>query len=140
MIHSVFQTRVRYVETDRMGVVHHSNYLNWFEAARIQMLDEIGLPYQEMESEGYLIPVISAELTYERPSFFDDRLDVHLYLRECPRARFNFDYEVKRADELLARGRTMHGFMSPSGQAVRPPVHFVERIKEVGFASDEAQA
>ena len=68
MIHTVYQTRVRYVETDRMDVVHHSNYLVWFEAARIQMLDEIGLPYKQMEEDGFLIPSPRCRALLQTPS------------------------------------------------------------------------
>lgn len=128
MITSVFQTRVRYVETDKMGVVHHANYLVWFESARIQMLDELGLPYSQVESEGYFIPVLGANLEYKRAAYFDDRLAIHLFMREIPRARFHFDYEVRRDGELLATGRTSHGFMNASGKGLRPPSAFMEKL------------
>lgn len=135
MIHSVYQTRVRYAETDRMDVVHHANYLVWFEAARIQMLDEIGMPYKQMEADGYLIPVLGAELSYKRPALFDDRLDIHLYMREFPRARFSFEYKVFRGDCLLAEGRTTHGFMDPNGRGIRPPAHFIKQLESVWNAA-----
>ena len=130
MIHTIYQTRVRYVETDRMDVVHHSNYLAWFEAARIQMLDEIGLPYKQMEEDGFLIPVLGVELSYKLPAMFDDRLEIHLYMREFGRARFHFDYEVRRGETLLATGKTTHGFMDPAGKPLRPPATFIEQVKE----------
>lgn len=130
MIHTIYQTRVRYAETDRMDVVHHSNYPIWFEAARIQMLDEIGLPYKELEEQGYMIPVLGVEVTYKLPAFFDDRLDVHLFMREMGRARFTFEYEVYRDTTLLATGKTKHGFMDPSGKGLRPPSPFIEKVKE----------
>ncbi|MFP4156254.1 MAG: acyl-CoA thioesterase [Opitutales bacterium] len=129
MIHSVFKTRVRYAETDRMDVVHHSNYLIWFEAARIQMLDEIDLPYKQMEADGFLIPVLSAQLDYKQPAFFDDRLEIHLTMPKLPRARFFFDYTVRRGDQLLATGQTTHGFMNSGGRGMRPPAPFLERIE-----------
>jgi acyl-CoA thioester hydrolase len=135
MIHSQFQVRVRYAETDRMDVVHHSNYLIWFEAARIQMLDEIGLPYKAIEADGYLIPVLAAQLSYKKPAFFDDRLDVHLFMRRLPRARFVFDYEVKRDSVLLATGETTHGFMDANGRGLRPPSAFLKKI-EAAFKDD----
>ena len=136
MIHSVFQTRVRYAETDRMDVVHHSNYLIWFEAARIQMLDEIGLSYKQMESEGFLIPVLSAQLSYKLPAFFDDRLKIHLTMPKLPRARFFFDYEVRREDQLLALGQTTHGVMDGKGRGIRPPPHFLERLEAAWNATE----
>jgi acyl-CoA thioester hydrolase len=128
MIHTISKFRVRYAETDRMKVVHHKNYLVWFEAARIEMLDEIGLPYTEVEAAGLFIPVLGASLEYKRPAFFDDRLEVHLYMRDKPRARFVFEYEVYRDRDLLARGQTTHGFMDANGKGIRPPEAFLERI------------
>lgn len=128
MIHTISKFRIRYVETDRMKVVHHKNYLVWFEAARIEMLDQIDLPYTEVEAAGYFIPVLGANIEYKRPAFFDDRIDVHLYMREKPRARFRFDYEVLRDGELLATGQTTHGFMDEQGKALRPPETFLSRV------------
>ncbi|MGB1127905.1 MAG: acyl-CoA thioesterase [Opitutales bacterium] len=129
MIHIISNFRVRYAETDRMDVVHHSNYLIWFEAARIQMLDEIGLPYREIEANGFFIPVLSATLDYKKPALFDDRIEVHLYMREKPRARFQFEYEVYKGKERLATGQTAHGFMDKNGKGIRPPEDFLKRIE-----------
>ncbi|MGB0744971.1 MAG: acyl-CoA thioesterase [Opitutales bacterium] len=129
MIHTISKFRVRYVETDRMKVVHHKNYLVWFEAARIEMLDRIGLPYTEVEAAGCFIPVLGASVEYKRPAFFDDRIEVHLYMREKPRARFHFEYEVQRDGELLATGRTTHGFMDEQGKALRPPEAFLKLVQ-----------
>jgi acyl-CoA thioester hydrolase len=128
MIHTISKFRVRYAETDRMKVVHHRNYLVWFEAARIEMLDHIGLPYPEVEARGFFIPVLSASLDYKRPAFFDDRIEVHLYMRNKPRARFFFEYEVYREGELLATGQTTHGFMDETGKGIRPPEDFLTQV------------
>ncbi len=128
MIHTISTFRVRYAETDRMQVVHHKNYLVWFEAARIEMLDLIGLPYAGVEADGYFIPVLSATVDYKKPAYFDDRLEVHLYLRDKPRARFRFDYEVRRGDAQLAIGHTTHGFMDKNGKALRPPEVFIQKV------------
>lgn len=130
MITSIYPTRVRYAETDKMGVVHHSNYLVWFESARIQMLDELGLPYQDVEADGLFIPVLGASLDYRKAAYFDDRLEIHLFMREIPRARFHFDYEVRRDADLLATGKTSHGFMNAQGKGLRPPAEFIEKIRE----------
>ncbi len=135
MIHTISNIRVRYAETDRMDVVYHSNYLIWFETARILMLDQIGIPYREIEARGLLLPVLSATAEYKRPARFDDRLDVHLYMRDKPRARFRFEYEVRRGDELLATGTTSHGFMDLDGKGQRPPQDFLEKI-ESAWAHD----
>lgn len=137
MIHTVSKFRVRYVETDRMDVVHHSNYLVWFEAARIEMLDHIGLPYTEVEAAGCFIPVLGASVDYKQPAFFDDRIEVHLYMREKPRARFSFDYEVRRDGELLATGTTTHGFMDGNGKALRPPEDFLNKVLKAWTESED---
>ena len=131
MIHTIHHVRVRYAETDRMDVVHHSNYPVWFEAARIQMLDEIGLPYTQLEAEGFMIPVLGLEVNYKLPAFFDDRLEIHLFMREMGRARFHFEYEVRREETLLATGKTTHGFMDPNGKGLRPPASFMEHLNRV---------
>lgn len=112
-----------------MDVVYHSNYLIWFETARIRMLDEIGIPYTEIEARGLLLPVLTVSAAYKSPARFDDRVDVHLYMREKPRARMSFEYEVKRGDTLLCTGTTTHGFMDTNGKGVRPPKDLVEMIE-----------
>ncbi len=135
MIHAISKIRVRYAETDRMDVVYHSNYLIWFETARILMLDEIGIPYTEIEGRGLRLPVLTASAAYKSPARFDDRLEVHLYMREKPRARMRFDYEVKRGDTILCSGETTHGFMDLHGKAMRPPQDLLEKI-EAAWAHD----
>ncbi|MGB0792706.1 MAG: acyl-CoA thioesterase [Opitutales bacterium] len=128
MIHTISKIRVRYAETDRMDVVYHSNYFVWFETARILMLDQIGTPYREIEASGLRIPVLTASADYRSPARFDDQLQVHLYMREKPRARFRFDYEVWRTDALLATGSTTHGFMDENGKGLRPPEAFMAKL------------
>lgn len=131
MIHSVTKIRVRYAETDRMDVVYHSNYLVWFETARIQMLDEIGIPYREIEARGLFLPVLSVSAAFRSPARFDDRLDVHLHMKQKPRARMHFDYEVLRDSELLATGQSSHGFMDRQGRAQRPPEDLVAKFEGI---------
>ena len=128
MIHTISKIRVRYAETDRMGVVYHSNYFVWFETARILLLDQIGSPYKAIEANGLFIPVLEAKASYLSPARFDDRLDVHIYMRNKPQVKFYFEYEVKLAKKLLVKGRTTHGFMDKNGKGMRPPNHFIEQI------------
>ena len=128
MIHTISNIRVRYAETDRMDVVYHSNYLIWFETARILMLDEIGIPYLKIEARDIRLPVLTASVEYKRPARFDDRLEIHLFMREKPRARLWFNYEVRRSNALLATGTTSHGFMDKGGKGLRPPEDFLAKI------------
>ena len=129
MIHCISKIRVRYAETDRMDVVYHSNYLVWFETARILMLDEIGMPYSEIEARGLFLPVMTVSAEYMSPARFDDQLEIHLFMKNKPRARMHFDYEVRRGNELLAIGQSSHGFMDRSGKALRPPEDLVKLIE-----------
>ena len=112
-----------------MDVVYHSNYLVWFETARILMLDEIGMPYSEIEARGLFLPVITVSAEYMSPAHFDDQLEIHLFMKNKPRARMHFDYEVRRGNELLAIGQSSHGFMDRSGKALRPPEDLVKLIE-----------
>jgi acyl-CoA thioester hydrolase len=136
MIHTISQIRVRYAETDRMDVVYHSNYFVWFETARIRMLDDIGIPYIDLEKEGHLIPVLTASAAYKSPARFDDRLDIHLFMRTKPRARFHFEYEVRRDGSLLATGTTTHGFMDKTGKGLRPPEKFLAKLEDAWQPQD----
>lgn len=112
-----------------MDVVYHSHYFIWFETARILMLDQMGLPYSQLEAQGYRIPVLSAHAEYRSPARFDDRLEIHLRMADKPRARFRFEYEVYRKSELLATGNTTHAFMDSEGKGLRPPEPFIEKLE-----------
>lgn len=128
MITSVLDVRVRYAETDQMGFVYHGNYFTWFEAARIQMLDDMGIPYKTIEAEGAFLPVLTAHADYRMPATFDDRLKIHTTITEKPRLRIRIDYRVTRADEELATGYTLHAFIDNEGRPTRPPKAFTVAV------------
>jgi len=121
MIESRSQVVVRYAETDMMGVVYHGNYLPWFEVGRTTLLKELGLPYRQLEADGYRLPVLEVSAKYLRPAVYDDTLTIVTFLRERPVLRIRLDYEVRRGDELLATGHTLHAFIDREGRPVRPP-------------------
>ncbi|MFP6900478.1 MAG: thioesterase family protein [Opitutales bacterium] len=129
MIRSETKIRVRYAETDKMGIAYHGNYFTWFEVARVNMLDELGVPYRDLEAEGFLLPVLECRAKFLRPAFFDDRLLVKVVMEEPPLARIELGYEVVRGDELLCSGKTVHGFVTTEGEISRPPPGFVELIR-----------
>src|SRR5688572_24354760 len=87
MIESRTEIIVRYAETDMMGIVYHGNYLPWFEVGRTTLLKECGLPYKELEAQGYHLPVIELAVKYTRPALYDDTLTVITRLREKPTLR-----------------------------------------------------
>ena len=112
--------RVRYHETDQMGVVYHSNFLIWFEGARSEMMREIGLPYIEFEKAGVKIVVVKVYLEYKKPALYDDLVTIVTRLKSIKGPRITFDYEVKKEDLLLATGYTEHVFVNDAGRAALP--------------------
>jgi acyl-CoA thioester hydrolase len=128
MIRSRIQVTVRYAETDMMGIVYHANYLPWFEVGRTTLLKELGIPYRKLEEEGYRLPVLEVSAKFIRPAVYDDTLDVVTTLRERPLLRIHLEYEVRRGNELLATGTTLHAFVDREGKPVRPPTWAAEII------------
>lgn len=126
VITSTSQIRVRYAETDKMGIVYHTHYFEWFEICRVEMLDNLGIPYRELEERGYLLPVLEISAKYRMPAYFDDRIDITSFIDEPPGLRINISYEVRRGEELLATGVSRHAFMNPNGKAVKPPRDLLE--------------
>jgi len=129
MIESESQIRVRYVETDAMGIVHHSNFVNWLELARIEMMDNIGLPYVELEKQDALMPVLEVYIKFLSPAYFDDRITIKLFVPECPNARCIVEYKIFRGTTLLAEAKTLHAFINRKGRPIKPPSIFLETMK-----------
>ena len=120
---------VRYGETDQMGVVHHSNYLRYFEVARLEWLTQLGVSYNKMEEEGVMMPVISAHIEYKTPARFEDQLRIKIHLKEVPLVKMTFRYEVvNQNDELVCTATTVLAFMNASN---RRPHRCPEAFKEV---------
>jgi acyl-CoA thioester hydrolase len=126
---SVSSLRVRYAETDKMGVVYYANYLVWFEVARADLLRSLGWSYREMEIAGISLPVIEAQCQYLRPARYDDEIEVKTEGRMLSPVRMEFQYQVIRKDDqtLAAEGRTVHAALDPSGKPCRLPA----RVREV---------
>jgi len=122
----VTRVEVRYAETDAMGVVHHAVYPVWFELARIDFLRTHGLPFTELEAQGWQSPVVSLGLDYLRPCRFGDFIDVGSRL-SLDGLRFRFDYEVVKNGDLLARGHSVHVF-TRDGKPCRLPSHFIKQF------------
>ncbi len=130
MISADVDIRVRYQETDQMGVVYHANYFTWFEVARIELLDRMDCSYKALEKEGFLLPVLECNAKFLRPAKFDDRLVVRVSINEPPSARIKISYEVFRCDNLLCRGSSAHAFTDNFGKIVRPPSNFLESARQ----------
>ena len=103
--------RVRYAETDKMGVVYHSNFVIWFEVGRVELLRQLGFQYSEMEAEDNChIPVVDLRVRYKSPALYDDEIVVRTQIKNVRSSLLHFSYEIFReADRtLLATGETMH--------------------------------
>lgn len=113
--------RVRFAETDAMGIVHHSRYLPMLEEARVAYLRHIGHPYQEIRDEGIEMNVLEAWVRYRMPLVFDDLVDVHVTVQSVERASFQMGYLLTVDGDLKASGVTAHGCVTPEGRPVRLP-------------------
>ncbi len=113
--------RVRYAETDQMGVVYHANYFVWFEVGRVELLRTLGHSYRDLEAAGINLPVIRAECDYRRPARYDDELEVRTTGRLLSALRVEFRYELVRLDDdtLLATARTEHVPLNRDGRPCR---------------------
>jgi acyl-CoA thioester hydrolase len=113
--------RVRFAETDAMGIVHHSRYLPYFEEGRVAYLRHVGHPYDEVRAEGVEMAVLEAFVRYRKPLEFDDVFDVHVMIAELGRVTFQMAYLLTVDDAAHATGVTVHGCITPDGRATRMP-------------------
>ena len=126
------QIRVRYAETDQMGVVYHSNYFPYFESARAESIRELGFTYRDMEKMGVIMPVIEVQCRYLRPALYDDLLTVKTILKEMPVGhKVEFHHEVfNEKEELLATGRILLYFMeSGTMKRVTMPEALLQKVQ-----------
>ena len=119
----VTRVRVRYAETDRMGVVYYANYFVWFEVGRTEWLRETGWTYREMESDGVALPVIEAHCEYRQPARYDDEVEIHTRATLLTPVRIRFDYELRRGEgvQAAAVGHTIHAAVDGTGRPCRLP-------------------
>jgi len=114
--------RVRYKDTDQLGVVYHGNYLTFFEIGRAEFMRDLGLPYSRLEAEGYSLVVTEASVKYHSNVGYDALLTVKTRIGEQRGARVRFDYEVRSEDKkLLVTGHTVHGCINSAKKPVRIP-------------------
>ena len=126
-----YKHKAQYYETDTMKIVHHSNYIRYYETVRTEMLREFGTTYREMEEHGVMLPVLDVQSHYLSPAYDDDLLTIRVTLREMPKARMRFDYEIYReGDQLINTGSVTLGFMnSRTRRACRVPDYFVKLLE-----------
>lgn len=124
------ELRVRFAETDQMGVAHHSAYIVWLEAARIEWLRERGLDYRKLEEAGVSLAVSAVEVQYKRSSHFDDLLVVEATMTELRSRRVRFRYVVSREGVTLATGESLHTPVNASGHTVRLPKMWLGALQD----------
>jgi acyl-CoA thioester hydrolase len=130
------RVRVRYAETDAMGVAHHAEYLAWFEVGRTDWMRERGegRSYRRLEQAGWMLPVVELGARYSASAKYDDEVAIVTRLESASRARFVFEYDVLRLPDRarLATGRTVHAVVDRSGRAARMPQALLDWVMGVG--------
>jgi acyl-CoA thioester hydrolase len=140
MICHTSEIRVRYADTDQMKDVYYGKFFEYFEQGRSDFLRSLGLPYGELEAQGYWLPVIEAHAQYRRPARYDDLLSVETRLTEIPGARIRLEYSIVRKGEsdVIAEGYTTHAFVSAvTGKPTRSPASFLNVINKA-FTPEKA--
>jgi len=124
--------RVRYGETDQMGVVYHANYAVYFEVGRTEWLRQYGITYKSMEDGGIMLPVISLNINYKNSARYDDLIKVKTTLKKLPMASIEFDYElVNENGQLLATGNTVLAFIDKArNRPTRCPKYLLDKLQK----------
>ena len=134
-----FPYRVRYGDTDKLGVSYYANYLVWFEAARTENFRALGLPYTECEKKGFFLPVAEAGIHYHAPSTYDDLLYVRTSVSELKRSSVHFEYLVfnEKKSKVICSGFTKHVFVNQAFVPVRVPEEVVRLVTPFRLLSSE---
>jgi acyl-CoA thioester hydrolase len=113
-----------------MGYVYYGNYAQYFEVGRVEALRKTGTSYRQMEEAGIMLPVIDFSIKYLKPAFYDDHLKIITFIREIPRIKIKFEYEIFREDQLINTGNTTLVFMDKNTMKPIPaPENFLEKLK-----------
>lgn len=128
-----FNVRVRYAETDQMGVVYHGNYAQYFEMGRVEWLRNMGVSYKWMEENGVMLPVVSLSMDYKKPARYDDVLTVKTIFKSQTSVKIEFDYEIyNEKEELLTIGYSMLVFVNmKTGRPTLPPEYVLNCLKNI---------
>lgn len=114
-----YRHKVQYYETDRMGIVHHSNYIRWMEEARTDFLEQVGWPYDKMEEAGIISPVTSVECKYKVTTTFADIVDIQVRVEEFKGVKLKLKYEMKKGEVVVCEGHSEHCFLDVNGKPIR---------------------
>lgn len=124
----IFERRINYYETDKMGIVHHSNYIRFLEESRCEMLDAAGMPYSAFEENGIMIPVLGVECSFKHHVTFDDIILINPFVKDFNGVRLTMGYTVtdKKTGNIVLTGETKHCFTDKNLKPVRLKKQFPE--------------
>ena len=124
--------KVYYKDIDQMGIVYYSRYFEFFEEARTEMLSSIGLDYSNVEENGAMLPVIEAHCEYKKGAMFSENIIVKTYIRELPKVKIKFEYEICLADsdKILLNGYTIHACTNLEGKPVKMPKYIRKILQD----------
>ena len=127
------EIRIRYAETDQMGVSYYSNYFIWFEESRTEYFRALGILYTDFEAQGLFLPVLEAHCRYHSPTRYDDLIIVRTWISELGKTSMLFDYIVrnKKDDSLVSEGYTVHVFINSAFKPVRIPELIVKTVQVI---------
>ncbi|MBP1628054.1 MAG: 4-hydroxybenzoyl-CoA thioesterase [Holophagaceae bacterium] len=128
-LESVTPIRVRYAETDAMGIVHHAVYPIWMELGRSDWLRELGQSYAEWEAQGVMLTVGELKVKFRSPARYDELVEVRTRMKEGGRRKVVFEYEILRDGVRLVEGETVHLVAGPDGRSRTMPEHLIEFVK-----------
>ena len=112
-----YKHKVQYYETDKMGIVHHSNYIRWMEEARVDFLEKIDWSYDQLEKVGLVSPVLSLNIDYNHPTYFSDIVSIDVEILELKMSKMRVGYKmINREGEIVAKSESSHGFLLSSGR------------------------
>ena len=125
--------KVKYYETDKMGITHHSNYIRWMEEARIDFLDQIGCSYAKLEEDGIISPVIGVECNYKNPTTFDDEVEIEVKVKEFKGVKLIIEYVMnnKKTNDLVLTGTSKHCFVNVENKPIILKKEFPDVAKKL---------
>lgn len=123
---TTYKHTIQYYETDKMGITHHSNYIRFMEEARIHFLKEMGWPYDKLEEEGIISPVVSVTCDYKKTTTFPDELEITVAVLEVSPVKFKISYTMTVADKLVCTATSTHCLLTKEGRPVSIPKQYPE--------------
>lgn len=132
MIHSKHSLRVRYAETDPMKYVYYGNYATYFELGRVELFRSIGISYDEIEKQGIWLPVSDYKIKYLKPALYDQKLEIHTFMRKIPGVRIEFEYEIYNEDgnKITEASTTLFFLNAETNKVIKCPDFLMKLIEE----------